>query len=368
MSFILRILFSGMIAFVPNTAGTEVTVLLLNVDHSHHASDGTSVAQHKPLLIARAGNCVGECPKRDTEVAQFIFSDQTQSVALDSIEGAVGGGGAWVLDGSELSLRKGSTNDPDLPALDIERDARGSVNGQLQLIPTTSTEREDFTWVANLRQICPSACTLKSSLFGSQPPSGLVAARFRLQTGKLFSHSVARIGSSVTPVHFERLDGTGSASPYTQVITSWVGADIAVSGSSIELVEEKFDGGTGRSMKLTPDSNGTVEVAVLNLPPFMPPSSPDNNAPEVGKHFELYYDLADTPPASATRLVPRMGAAPGAPSYPSVSWTSVHPQSAVYSDLLNSLRLDIGRGPYDRVLCPPAQDDDPPLGDGGGNP
>ena len=66
MEFILRIFFSGLMALIPSEDGTELTVLLLNVEHAHHVSDGTTLAQHKPLLVARAGNCTGQCPTRDS--------------------------------------------------------------------------------------------------------------------------------------------------------------------------------------------------------------------------------------------------------------------------------------------------------------
>ena len=349
MDFLLRILFSGLIAFIPSEDGTEVTVLLLNVDHAYHSSDGSSLAGHKPMIIARAGNCTGDCPTRDSEVAQYVYADESLSAAQDSLEEAVAGGGAWVLDGSELELRKGSSSDPDLPALTIRDGVRGT-----DIIPTTATQREDFSWVANLEELC-SGCTLDADIFDSVPPE-LVAARFTLRSGTLITYSVARIGSDVTPVNFKRLDGTGSASAYTQAVASWVGADIVVDGESIELVEEKFDAGPGRSMLLEPDANGKVEIAVLNLPPFVPPASPDNNSPSVGKHFELFYELEDNPPTAAARLVPRAGAAPGAPSYPSVEWEDVHPSIATASTLLTKLRLEASRTVYDRSLCPPTQD------------
>ena len=64
-SFILKLFFTGLMAFVPSQDGKEVTVLLLNVHHDYQSSDGTALAHHKPLLIARAGDCSGECPKRD---------------------------------------------------------------------------------------------------------------------------------------------------------------------------------------------------------------------------------------------------------------------------------------------------------------
>lgn len=354
MNFILRILFSGLMAFVPSEDGKEVTVLLLNVDHKH-ASDGSFLPSHKPLLIARAGSCSGTCPTRDEAIATYLFADKTVTVAQDSLEAAVGGGGAWQLGGSELSVRKSSTSDPDLPQLVI----RSGVRAAGSVVPSTSAEREDFSWVANLKKLCPTGCELNPAIFDANPPAGLVAARFRIRSGNVATWSIARIGSNVTPVHFKRLDGSGSASEYSQAITSWVGADIAVSASSIELVEDKFDGSASRTMRLTPDSGGKVEVAVLNLPPFVPPVTSNNDAPAAGKHFETYYELSQSPPAIETRLVPRPGAAPTVASYPAVGWTTVHPTDVVWSELLNALRLEPGRTIYDRTLCPPTQDDEP---------
>ena len=355
MDFILRIFFSGLMTFIPSEDGRELTVLLLNADHDHYISDGTVLAHHKPLLLARAGSCSGECPTRDADIAQFIYADQTAETALDSLEAAVSGGGAWTLAGSDLSIAKSGANAPDLPALSIRRDARGTFNGQPSIIPTTSGEREDYSWLADFDQICPT-CTLDSAILGNDPPSNRIAARFRLRSGSVFTYAVSRIGSDVTPVHFARLDGSGTPSPYSQAVASWMGAEIAVSGSGIEIVEATFAGGAGgagRSMTLTPDSNGRVEVAVLNLPPFVPPSSTETSTPQPGKHFEMYYELATNPPAAETRLVPKPGAADSGTSYPQVDWSLIHPQDVLWSDLLNQLRLNVGRGPYDTTLCPP---------------
>lgn len=357
MSFLLRILFSGLIAVVPSEDGTELTVLLLNVDHGYETSDGLELAHHKPLLIARAGNCTGQCPTEDAAIAAYLYSDKTTSAAAASLAEATSGGGAWALSGSDLSIVKGSSTDPALPALVYRTNVRGTVNGNPKIIPTTSSEREDFTWIADLDQICPS-CEIDQSVLGSQPPA-IVAARLRLRSGNVFTYSVARIGGNVTPVHFKRLDGTGSESAYTQSVASWMAADIEISGDSVEIVEEKFDNSTGRSMTLTPDANDKVEIAVLNLPPFVPPASSTNPAADPGKHFEMYYDLAQTPPAQAARLVPRAGAATGAPSYAEVNWQTVHPSESVWSDLLNKLRLEIGRGPYDQLLCPIGKENTP---------
>lgn len=359
MGFILRILFSGLIVFVPSEDKQEVTVLLLNVGHSHQMSDGSPLDVHKPLLIARAETCTGDCPDDDETIAQFVYSDKSLTEARDALQAAIGGGAAWLLNGSDLSLRKGNESDADLPALVLTEDARSTTGGVPQIIPTTSNEREDFSWVANLKKICQTGCNIDDALLEAQPPAGVIAARMRLRTGKVFTYSIARTGTYVKPVHFKRLDGSGSASPYSQAVATWVGVDVPVSGSSIEIVEEKFNGGTGRTMKLSPAENEKVEIAVLNLPPFTPPTAPYPANPGVGKHFETYYEVTQTPPAPADRLVPHAGAVAGAPSYPEVGWQSIHPQGTLWSPLLNQLRLDVGRTVAEQILCPPTQDPRP---------
>lgn len=344
-TFVLRILFTGLMAFIPNENGTEVTVLLLNADH-YHTSDGAALQAHKPILYARAGNCTGDCVTNDSEIAAYTFRDQSSSVALDSLDYALGTGSAWLIAGSDIAVQKVS-GAADLPALDIRDDVRGT-----DVIPTTSSSRRDISWIPRLGQLCGSGCTLNADLFNTVPP-GIVAARFKITSGELYTYSIARLASSdVTPAHFTRLDGTGSTSAYVQAVTSWVGTDIEVTGSGVQFVETKHDGGTGRSMTLSPDSTGKVEVAVVNLPPFIPPASSSNDAPQVGKHFEMYYELLQTPPSRESRLVPRAGA-PSGTTVPQVSWTSIHPSSSVSSELLNRLRFEPGRSLYDRTICPP---------------
>lgn len=344
LEFIVRILFTGMMVFIPNEDATQLDVVLLNVGHSHQMSDGTAFADHIPILLTRAGSCTGDCPRRVSAIASAIFGDQATSVALDSLEAAVAGGGAWIITGSDLTVRK-ATGAANLPALSFKTGLRTDV------IPTTSAQRKDYSWLAHLSEICPT-CGFDDSVLDADPPSGLVAARFRLTSGNAFTYSVARIGNNVTPVHFKRLDGTGSASSYTQAIATFMGADITVTGTSIELVESKWNESTGRTMALTPNEEGRVEIAVLNLPPLVPVTP--TGTPGVGKHFEYLYNVTANPPSESARLVPYAGIAPGSASYPEVSWSSVHPSTEIWSDLLNAIRLNPNRSAYEILLCPPA--------------
>jgi hypothetical protein len=354
MSFVLRIFFSGLIAFAPSPDGKELNVLLLNAEHEYHASDGTSLEPHKPMLLARAGSCAGQCPTEDSVIAQFLFPDKPPEQGRESLAVAVLGGGAWQLSGSELSLRKASGDANLQPPLVLQGNVRKTEDGHLQAIPTTPQEREDFSWVADIRQINPAAGGLNPDVLSVQPPSALIAARLRLRSGRVFTYSLVQIDGKVKPIHFLPLGGEGTEASYTQALANWVAADIQVQGDTIEMVEENFGGGTRRSMTLSP-RNGLVEMAVLNLPSLQPPSSASEGTPQPGKHFELYFDLAKTPPLKQIRPVPQVKAQSATIPEPEVDWQILHPREALWSDLLDKIRLGIGRGPYDRVICPMGQ-------------
>src|SRR5215216_5745251 len=154
MNFVVRLLFSGLIALIPSDDGQELTVVLLNAGHAHHLSDGSALPDHQPMLVARAGNCTGQCTS-DSGLAQSLFRDKSSSVATDSFNEAIGDGVGIDLTGYELTLAKGSSSDPDLPDLSFVDGVRTDI------IPTTSAEREDFIWVTDFSEICPS-CTRNS--------------------------------------------------------------------------------------------------------------------------------------------------------------------------------------------------------------
>ncbi len=224
-------------------------------------------------------------------------------------------------------------------------------------MPGSPASREDFDWVADLSAIAPGTEGFKAALTSATPPSDLIAARFKLRSGKLFTYSLVKIDGKARPVHFRKPSGDGPDAPYAQALANWVAVEIHVPGKFVELVDQKFgDGKQQRSMKLYP-LNGKVEMAMLNLPPFVAPD-PDAKAPSPapGQHFQIYYDLTKTPPAAEDRLVPHTAVRPLA-SEPQVEWTMLHPKDVLWSDLLEQLNLSPrGKSPYDITLCPIIRD------------
>jgi hypothetical protein len=353
--FVLRIFFSGLIAFVPNSNGTEMNVVLANTPHEYTLADGTALPHHHPILLARASSCEGTCVTDDQpEIASYLFSNKTATQAQTSLNHALQGGGAWALAGSDLTLAG------PVEPLAIRSGVRGrDDNGALLAVPRSAAEREDFTWVANIDEIAPETNGFKDSLtLPEAPPACTVAARLKLRNGKLFTYSLVKIDSKAIPVYFRKPSGEAPEAPYAQAVANWVVAEIRVPGDSVDVVEQSFnDSSKRRAMKLHP-VNGVVEIALLNLPPY---ETPDPAAPPPppapGQHFQVFYDLVKRPPAYAARLVPHRALAPSA-SEPQVDWASLHPKDATSSELLEQLGLNPrGKGPYDLAICPIVRND-----------
>lgn len=349
MEFILRIFFSGLIAFVPSTDGKELTVLLVNAPHGYEMADGSTLAHHKPLLLARAAHCEGTCTTGDhAGIAKFMFSSKTEQQAVTALNGALQGGGAWQLADSELSF--GGAEGP-LTLLTGVRTR--TENGTLQLVPATPAEREDFTWVTDLSELAPGTEGFQSALTGGTP-GNLVAARLKLRSGKVMTYSLVKIDGKARPVHFRKPSGEAPEAPYAQAVANWVRADIAIKGDFVEVVEQGFgDPARRRAMKLRPIDGKGVELALVNFPPFAAPAADaEAPSPQPGQHFQVFYELVKTPPALAERLVPHQALSPSA-SDPQVDWASLHPRDVMWSDLLEQLGMSPrAKTPYELALCP----------------
>lgn len=348
--FALRILFGGLIAFLPGSDGAELTVVMIHTPDEYTLADGTNLEHYRPLLVARAASCRGTCRTDDQpSIAQFFYPDKTPQQACLSLGGALLGGGAWQLSGAELSLEG-----PEGP-LEIRTGARGrDKNGALHRVPHTAAEREDFSWVADITDLAPETDGYKASLTSANP-GNRIAARLKLRSGKVLTYSIIRFGVRALAFDFRTPSGEGTETPYTQALADWVEATIHVSGNSLRIVDQSFaDPTQKRTMELKPE-NGVVEIALLNLPRNEMSHPPEaDSKPKLGWNFEIYYDLVKIPPARRKRLIPSVFGSPA--EEPETDWSTLHPQ-ALRSELLEQLRLGFrGKGLHEPTLCPLTKD------------
>jgi hypothetical protein len=331
--FILRIFFSGLIAFIPGKEGKELTVLLLNTPHAHHATTRSGIPEHKPVLLARAAGCAPGCPKIDVSVAKFLYPGISDAEAVDSLAKAVDRGLVLELAGSNLSF--GIPND----GVKLMRTVSPGKS-----VPDTDAERADFGWVASLKKIDPAMIGLHPSVFSENPPEELIVARFTLTSGEVSTRSLIQIGDRVMPIDFRPLSGDGKS--YTRAAASWVQAEIHVPGDSLKIVEERFSGGGRREVSLKP-LNGVIEMAILNV---SEPVRRKEGKPRAGLHFARFWDLAVRPPAKNRRPVPQVPRS----RVPTRSSDALHSDPARRSDLLEAV-FPGDRSPYDQLLCPMSQ-------------
>lgn len=347
MTFILRIFFMGLIAFVPSQDGKELTVLLVDARQGYVASDGSVIPPHMPMLLARAGDCKGHCGAEGSAIARILFSGASPDASLAS---ALNNGAAWQLNGSDLTiLPKDAEQKASSAPLRIELSRR---NGKS--VPGNPDERKDFSWVADLRRIDPPG-TIHPDMLALRPQKGLVVARLRLHSGTIWTYRLVSVDGKVPPLGFKTLQADRVTIDYSQALADWVAAEIEIPGNAVKVVENRFGDGQSRTMDLTPH-NGLVELAVMNIP--KPSARPDlegesHRAHEPGKHFEIYYDLAATGSSKNQRPVPHITTSGD------VNSPAVHRQET-RSELLEALGLSGDKGFYDRILCPVVQ-----LSDGG---
>jgi len=342
MTFVVRIFFAGLVAFVPSRDGKVLTVLLPDAGQARKLSDGSLMEPHQALLVARAAGCKGDCGPGDASLASILFPGQPAGAAWDGLAAALQQGVAWRLDGVELTVGP----PPCEPKLSIPHGAQkaGCSAGS----PATAESSKDFGWVADLNQIVPGSGIVDPAFLGPQPPAGRIAARLRLQSGTVSAYRLVAVEGKVAALEFRPLGGKATNAAFcAQALADWVVAEIPMSGDGVELELTPWgkDGeGKGRLVKLAPE-NGQVDVVVLNVAPshFDLPAAA---APGPGKHFEAYYELTRSKPS----VLPVPYVPDGLSKLPEPPHLSPAP-----SALLQGLRLGIGKTVYDRLICPLAQ-------------
>jgi len=318
MTFILRIFFMGLVAFVPNRDGTELTVLLVETRPGQVASNGAAIALHHPMLLARAADCRGNCGIAAGIDPHLLFW-KDGAAAASYLAAALDHGAAWTLDGSDLSIP----------------DAEARERGQLEM---------QLGDIADLGRIAPGSGVVKPDLLAPRPPQNLIAARFLLRSGKVRPYRFVREDGKVLPIDFKPLNGGRAVEGAPQALADWMMAEIEVAGDSVEIVENRFGDEGSRRIRLAPEKGGAVELAVMNIPD--PPSEESTHeAHAADTHFELYYNLAQTPPPAGQRPVPHVAKGRGA----------FLRDETLRSGLLEGLKLNGPKGFYERIICPVAQ-------------
>ncbi len=314
MDFILRIYFIGLIAFVPDSDGQRMTALLVDARHSYIASDGEQVPEHYPMLFARAQNCSGNCHEQDTFLADTVFpSTLSAGERLTNLQDAVIGGGGWKLDLSQLRIVLPGASQMSLTPFQLVGDG-DTVAGPGRPLPSSSTPRDDFDYVADLREIVGESLVVDSTLLDA-PEKGRTVALMKLAAGDVTAQRLSGFKDEIVEFRFataEELKNGLDLSMPLAALADRVMVEIKISGDRVRLEDRNSTTSTVRTMELTPQAGSNViEVVIVNLPKhgfqfegshLGHPTTPGQIF--IDHHFELFYELAECVPPRNRRPVP----------------------------------------------------------------
>jgi hypothetical protein len=245
MSYTLRVLFSGLCAFVPNRPfdrledpPTQVTVLLPNLLKPQpldtNSPSGNTLEPHFPLL-------------------GFDLSDlHPQSQRKPDLWREASGKGACLLYGEEISLE---LNIPSNGHSKLTIPTRSENQPKEKQEEATPTDRESLYWLSRLDRATPKHFVIPTLLTDSlsQEDNPPLLARMRLEQGFL---RVSKLSERVC-----RFDGSNG---YIQQIATELALDIPGVEGPAAIVLRGSDG-TERSLTLTPVRKpGVVEIRIEN--------------------------------------------------------------------------------------------------------
>lgn len=303
--FTVRVIFTGLIAFVPGTEG-DMTALLQNaLSTSLRVSDGCLIPPHVPVV-----EIFGDCTPKE----HCFRYDDSASVAGKRVLEALRNRGlfdsesGWVFAGKysrehvEIRVPKSVTrkgkatplggSDEVVPVTGL----RKWVGGGPSVFPSDSCEAKDISWIAQGGAIQPAATQVDRDCMGTEVATCDLAARIYLDRGSFATCSLAEHhGEAKVPSwDFRSLTSTFGNSSYVQALADSVVVSFEVEGKAIELVAMDFAKTEKAVAKIKP-KDGYVDLVFGNIPADWRDETLRGfcASSRIARHFELYYNLTD---------------------------------------------------------------------------
>lgn len=298
----LRLIFYGLMAFVPNDSSpTSLHALLVDARGHHYSSDGCKLPRHTPALYVSAEDCTVE-----GETKGPCRTSPQIPRPLDEISGS------WLLDGDNLSLEIVPPDGQRQRTLVAPRKDRNGT-----AIPITATESEDLSWLPSMPAPIDQNC------LGAADDCP-IAARFKIDDGRVSSCLLFENDINVVPAFDLRpLDGSNPARLATdassaQAMTTAVLVTLQVPrNSEIRIVSTPLaDSCRGRkkptrSILLKAGDRPTIDVWITNMPQHDHTMAPVDKLCEdhsIDRHYEMYYNLVSRRIPFSERAVPHSAA------------------------------------------------------------
>lgn len=278
----LTIVLQGLLALVPNNepGGTnQMTVLMLDGNHSHGIE---CMGVHNPKLVIRADN------------AKCVQAGCSAAGGLCICEQALTRKDLWL----EIQPQ------PDPPRLELPKDPPRSI-------PRNRQEAAELGYVANLARH-PFNLSLNQQYLLASPPQNLVSRlRFpfeaitacalakRFDGGEAYVHA---LGFRLLGNEWE--EGETSQAMAQRAVASVTIPDAGAAGPTVILHLKSLDGAGENTIPLLPSGPHGYVIDFSNDTPALPVGHPCDDG--IARHFAMFYELAQSPPALKDRLIPHV--------------------------------------------------------------
>lgn len=279
----LKIVLHGLLALVPNNepGGTnKMTVLMLDGNHSHGIQ---CLSVHNPKLLVRADNA--KCVQAGCSAVGGLCTCEQAALARKEL---------WL----EIQPQ------PDPPRRELPKDPPRSI-------PRNRQEAAELGYVANLERP-PFNLSLNQQYLSASPPPNLFARlQFSFDTitacalarrfdgGEAYVHAM---GYRILGHMWE--EGETSQAMAQMVIANVTIPDAGAAGPNVILHLKNLDGEGEAMIPLGPSGPGRYLIDFSNDTPPLPVGHPCDDG--IARHFALYYELAQSPPALEERLIPHV--------------------------------------------------------------
>ena len=278
----LTIVLQGLLALVPNNepGGTnQMTVLMLDGNHSHGIE---CMKPHTPELRVLADNT--ECGAAECTANEGLcICDQS------------------ILERKDVWLEIQPNPDPPRQTL---------PTSPPRPIPRNRLEAEDIGYIANMAQP-PFNLHLNPQYLAPVPPLNLFARlQFPFDTVTSCSLSKRSDGgdANIHSMGFRRLHLDWNKREFDQAMAQMVVASVTIPDTGADkpkvvLHLKSFGSPSDATITLQPDSIGYL-VEFFNNTTVLPLDDPCDDG--IARHFAMYYELAQNPPAPEDQLIPHL--------------------------------------------------------------
>ncbi|HEV3459680.1 MAG TPA: hypothetical protein VHG32_24270 [Thermoanaerobaculia bacterium] len=264
MSYTFRIVFGGLCALVPREKEHELDILLINTQN-----DRAGKLSHVPPL---------HVPRLEFDLADLTGGSSVPAGTL----------GYWRLKFEQLAISAKGSSQPLTFAGDLSTIQSGKTGAGIK-------PSRDFSWIPDLRSVCPLAGNVEADCFAAQPVMGanrgFIMGRLTLDRGVANVRDVSSYrGDEVMAEFLPKYAGSTAARaamPHLAQVTMDVD-----DGEVVTITGKRFDGKKPRSLHLGPAKPGDeIEVHLTNLCCGGYLDVDDSKPPKEDDDFECFYIL-----------------------------------------------------------------------------